>query len=435
MDFSPSFETVLSVAALAVFAAAIAGGVPAFQATGRWRRSGINALGGASMRLGGVWTALLAVQVALSLAVLPSAMEMAWGMFRPNILGPEFPAREFLSAQLVTANDASRFDSARADVVRRLQATPGVFDVSVSTAVPMEEPAVRIDVDGGPAGSESAAVNHIDAAFFELFHARFLAGRGFAGGEFQPGSTAVVVNRSFVEDVFGDGNPLGRRFRYSQVEDRVARSEAGPWREIVGVVDNFPSNNPSATMYFPLVSGPRRSVSLTVRVGPNAALVTGRLKEVADSLHPALRVGDLRTLDAVYFQRQSVANTVGVVFSMVMTIVLLFSMAGIYTLTTFTVARRWKEIGLRSALGARPRALVTGILGRALAPVAGGAIIGELVGLLLDANVDVSQAGGQEIPGIVPACAALLVFVAIAATVGPARRALRIEPAVALRTD
>ena len=93
----------------------------------------------------------------------------------------------------------------------------------------------------------------------------------------------------------------------------------------------------------------------------------------------------------------------GLVLAAVMLIVLLFSMAGIYTLMAFTVAQRWREIGLRSALGAQPRRLVAGIFGRALVPVVAGAVAGSLVALLIDSNVQITQVGGRSIPGILPA--------------------------------
>ena len=112
MDFKPSLATVLCVAGLSVLAAAIAGAVPAFRVTGRWRRAGFVGLGnrGAGARLGKTWTALLATQVALSLAILPSAMEMLWGVFRPTIVGPGLPVEEFLTASLVMEGDTSRFE-------------------------------------------------------------------------------------------------------------------------------------------------------------------------------------------------------------------------------------------------------------------------------------------------------------------------------------
>jgi hypothetical protein len=296
----------------------------------------------------------------------------------------------------------------------------------------MDEPRAGIEVEN-PRTTDNVAVNHVDGAFFDLFDVRFLAGRGFDAGDFQPGRTAVIVNRSFVEDVLGDGNPLGRRVRYRLTEDRGAVPEARIWYEIVGVVDDFPSNNEESTMYHPLAPGQGHPVTLTFRVGSNETLVAGRLREIASALGPTLRVGRLRSLDEIYRQRRSPANMLGLVLAAVMLIVLLFSMAGMYTLMAFTVAQRWREIGLRSALGAQPRVLVVGIFGRALVPVVAGAFAGGLLAMFIGYNLEVTQAGGRSIPGILPACAALMMVAGLLALIGPARRALRIDAAVALR--
>jgi ABC-type antimicrobial peptide transport system permease subunit len=84
-------------------------------------------------------------------------------------------------------------------------------------------------------------------------------------------------------------------------------------------------------------------------------------------------------------------------------------------------------------LGAQQRVLVTEIFGRSLVPVVAGAVVGGLLALLIDSNVELTQVGGRTIPGIVPACATLMIAVGLLALIGPARRALRINPAVALR--
>jgi ABC-type antimicrobial peptide transport system permease subunit len=128
-------------------------------------------------------------------------------------------------------------------------------------------------------------------------------------------------------------------------------------------------------------------------------------------------------------------KTFSIILATVMLIVLLFSTAGIYTLTAFTVAQRRREIGVRSALGAQPRRLVTGIFRRALVPVAGGAIVGSLVAVLIDFYLPIDEVVGQNVPGVIPASAALMVVIGLLAASGPARRALRIDPAAALRDD
>jgi putative ABC transport system permease protein len=211
-------------------------------------------------------------------------------------------------------------------------------------------------------------------------------------------------------------------------------SEPRPWYEIVGVVEDFPANNDTPTMYHPMAPGQTYPVSLTLRVGSSAALVASRLPEIARALDPTLRVGQLRSLDEIYRQKRSADNMFGLILAAVMLIVLLFSMAGIYTLMAFTVAQRWREIGLRSALGAQPRRLVAEIFGRALVPVVAGAVGGGLAALFIDSQLQIAQAVvGRSIPGILPGSAALVIVAGLLALIGPARRALRVDPAQALR--
>jgi predicted permease len=454
MDFKPSLATVLCVAGLSVLAAAIAGAVPAFRVTGRWGQAGFAGLGNraAGPRLGKTWTALLATQVALSLAILPSAMEMLWGVFRPTIVGPGLPVEEFLTASLVMEGDTSRFDNLRIEAVRRLTSEAGISGVTVSAAALFDEPDAEVEVEGREAHDAEAHVNSVDEKFFEVYGARFLAGRSFDASDFGPGRTPVIVNRSFVTEVLGDplsprlqgtsANALGRRIRYretTQLARRSVQREGGTrqtapsaWYEIVGVVENFPRSHDDPTMFHPMTGAPH-PVSLTIRAPAGIGLAADRLREVASRLHPQLRVGHLESLDEMYWQQRSFDHMFGFMLGAVTLIVLLFSMAGIYTLTAFIVAQRWREIGVRAALGAQPRHLLIGIFGRAAVPLLIGAMAGCAIALRLHSFLSIAEVGGRSIPGIVPASAALMIVVGLLAVAGPARRAIRIDPVEALR--
>jgi len=101
MNFSFSYTTILFTAALALVAALITGAIPAMRATQRWQLSGVIALHRFSPpQLGKTWTAIVVAQVALSVAIVPIAVQLAWGTLRPAILGPGFPVNEFLTARL-----------------------------------------------------------------------------------------------------------------------------------------------------------------------------------------------------------------------------------------------------------------------------------------------------------------------------------------------
>ena len=461
MDFTPSLATVLCVAGLSVLAAAIAGAVPAFRVTGRWRRGGVVGLGnrGAGAGLGKTWTALLATQVALSLAILPSAMEMMWGIFRPTIVGPGLPVEEFLSASLVMEGDSSRFDNLRIEVVRRLTSEAGISGATVSAARLLEEPSADIEVEGSEVQDAEAQFNLVDDKFFEVFGVRFLAGRRFDASDFGPGRTPVIVNRSFVTEVVGDppsprrtsANALGRRIRYRDRESPAERETAlvrrsaqregglvhrslgeGGWHEIVGVVEDFLGSNDGPTIFHPMTGAPH-PVSLTIRAPSGIGLAADRLREVVSGLDPKLRIGRLRSLDEMYWQRRSFEHMFGFMVGAVTVIVLLLSMAGMYTLMAFIVAQRWREIGVRAALGAQPRRLLIGIFGRAAVPLLIGAMAGCAIALRLHSSLPILEAGGRSIPGIVPASAVVMIVVGLLAVAGPARRAIRIDPTEALR--
>ena len=102
---------------------------------------------------------------------------------------------------------------------------------------------------------------------------------------------------------------------------------------------------------------------------------------------------------------------------------------------TFIVAQRWREIGVRLALGAQPRRLLAGIFGRALVPLTLGASVGCAAALRLHSWLPIAEAGGQRIPGIVWISAALMIGVGLFAVAGPARRAISVDPTEALRVS
>jgi predicted permease len=435
MDLEPSLATVLFVAALSVLAAAFAGAVPAFRVTGRWRRSGYLALGnrGTAVRLGKTWTTLLAAQVALSLAILPSSLEMMWGIFQPTFVGPGLPVEEFLTASLAMEGDTSRFENFRIEAVRQLRSEAGISGVTMSAVRLFDEPSGDMEVEGSQADDAQSRFNSVDDKFFEVFGVRFLAGRSFDASDFGPGRTPVIVNRSFVREVLGESNALGRRVRYRNRPASPKPATAGEgWYEIVGVVEDFPRGNDDPTMFHPMTKAPH-PVSLTIRAPSGIKLAADQLRAVASGLDPQLREGRLRSLDEMYWQRRSFEHMVGFVLGTPMVIVLLFSMAGMYTLMAFIVAQRWREIGVRAALGARPRQLLIGIFGRAAVPLFIGAIVGCGIALRLHSHLPIAEAGGRSIPGVVPASAALMIVVGLLAVAGPARRAVRIDPTEALR--
>lgn len=460
MQFGLTFRSALFAAGLAVVAAIIAGLVPALKATGRQMRSGLHALGSRTgMQLGRTWTALVVTQVALSVAVLPATVELGWGTIRHGILGPGFATEQYLTAKLtldgampdstVTEEDDHSFASFFADLIRQLEAEPGVLGVTVA-AVPGDEPWKRIEIDqtplaegGANAGSEqeilptrrSVRVNPVDDAFFEVFDIPLLTGRGFDAGDFDLGRTAVIVNRTFAEQFWGEENPLGRRIRIvdSEEDATMVPPSSQTWFEIVGVVADRPANVDHGTMYRPAAVRPIQPATLALRVEADPASMVEPLRKIATALDPTLRLHEVATLDEVY-RAQQVGNNAGAFSLAAVTLsVLLLSAAGMYAFMSFTVNQRRREIGIRSALGAQPGRLLAGIFSRAFVQLALGTAAGVLVALLLDYYLPAEKVGGWSVPGVIPAATAFMMLVGLLATAGPARRGLQVEPIEELR--
>lgn len=469
VDLRLSSGTVGYVLGLAALGAVIVGVVPAVQATGHRVASGLRQLGGGTgMQLGRTWTLLIVAQVAFAVAALPMAVFYAQQFISYGTAEPGFAAEEFLTASLVLDRETppsreadayqreftSRFTAVQSELARRLKAEPGVADVTFSLSLPSQEPTVWIEVDGlqtpaqvtpgkgvrsGTAGHE-ARFNRVDLDFFDTYDVPVLTGRRFQSGDLGTAATAVIVNRAFVQQILGGGNALGRRVRYVGRGADVAPDnvELGRWYEIVGVVADLPANpmEPGLArgkMYHPLAPGQAHPVSLSLRVkGGDPAIFTGRLREVASALDPTLRSRNPLPLDRVLRQNQGPMRLTALALAIATGSVLLLSAAGIYALMSFTVTRRRREIGIRTALGAHPRQIVAAIFSRALRQLVIGVVVGVLAAVQLEKLTEGALVAGK-VAVLLPAVATLMMAVGILAMIGPARRVLLIQPTEAFR--
>jgi putative ABC transport system permease protein len=466
VDFNFSWRAALFVAGLCVLAALIAGLVPALQATGRVLPVALRSLGSRTrVPLGATWTALIVAQVGLAVALLPSTMELAWGNLRPAVLGPGFAAGEFLTARLVVDSQGVPFDSRlpafgeqpfaqdrptadadlpasasrvrglQAAVLRRIEAELGTSAVTFAAALPGTEPLTFVEMDEGAAGGQRVRryvrANQVDRAFFVVFDVSALAGRTFDGRDFGAASTAIV-DQTFVRQVLRDGNAIGRRVRPVPAPG----SEPGRWYEIVGIVPDRPAHTSQGRLYVPALPGargPASPIQLALHAGPDPAAMSRRLQEIGTNLDPILRLDDVRRLDEVLGETQMSSSLTSYALAIVTLSVLVLSAAGLYALMSFAVTLRRREIGIRTALGARPGRLLASIFARAMRQIAGGVVVGVAAALVLHRTLNIEVEGGWHIPGILPAAAIFIMTIGLLSAAGPARRAVRVDPTEALR--
>jgi predicted permease len=440
-------ETLVFAVMIAGLAALMVGLVPALQAVGRL--TDVATLSGrSSVRLGAMWTALVATQVALSIAVIPVAGELAWGIIRPTVLGPGFAAEQFLTAQVSlgrahgpnVADPTERFERLQTELVRRLEELPEVASLARSAMVPGAESQVQIDIrdsrdpkgadDVGGSRQTVVRVNAVEASFFKTFDMSVITGDLFDDTKGRTGQ--VLVNRALARYLAANGHPVGLWIRDRSAGD--AFGESGAWQLIVGVVDDLHASNGHRTVYRPLPEN-QHPLSLSMRLTSGSAHVARRLGGLGIDIDPGLHLSGIRSLADVYRDNARGVYLAGLMLGSGALSVLLLAAAGIYALMAFTVARQRREIGIRSALGARSTRLLAGIFGRAASQIGIGAAAGVLLALWLGAYLPVERVGGAHVPGLIPVAALVMTVVGLLAAAGPALRALRLEPTEVLRDN
>ena len=464
MSASLAPVTVLYAVVLTLVGSVIAGVMPALKVTrsveGRLRQI---AAGGGGLRFGGVWTAVIVTQVAVTVAFPVTAFFTRRDAVQIRSLDLGYPAHEYLSARLeldvestpIAPNErghaqVARLRSTYDELARRLALEPTVDGVTFANLLPgMDHPQRRIEVDGGaspdPAQALQVSSASVDMRYLEVIGAPIVAGRAFNVGDLESDRRVAIVNRTFVRQVLGDRNPVGRRVRYADADDPDAPASAvrqpGPWFEIVGVVkdlamtDGSDPHESGAGLYRPAAAGGAEQMYLMVHVrgGADPSAFSRTLRTVAAAVDPTLRLDALMPADRI---QQANLRSIGFWLRLlvgVSAMALLLSLAGIYAVMAFTVSRRTREIGIRLALGAGHRRVITVVLARPLTQVGAGVLVGGgLVALLVVLIIGALSA--KEI-GLVAGYAALMMGVCLLACIVPTRRAMQVEPTEALRSD
>jgi putative ABC transport system permease protein len=448
-------STVLYAVGLAIVSAALLSLLPALRATRARVQPHLANLGSgsATLRFGGVWTGAMIVQVALTAIAIPGALESINQTMRKLEARARFPSREYLAArvdvdrpfQQESAGMQERRTRTFDALARRIAQEPAVLSVTFTDYPPGLLPAQRFAEVEASARTRvfqgDLRVATVGPGFFATFARPILAGRAFHGGDFDSGARTVVVNQAFARAFSreaGSDSPIGARLRYPRTDpiDRVF--------DIVGVVRDLGLDPDDDGHEVPYVfhaaePGAMSSVVVNVRVRGNPAPLAARLPGLATAVDASLHVQDARPLEAwVRGRDKSLVMELGALVG-VTSLVLFLSAMGIFSLVSVGVSRRTREIGLRAALGANPRHVVAGTVSRAVMLTGSGALAGgAFLMWTLVLGLGPSGRPADDVPlfaGYLGITSAVLLVACLLACLGPARRALRINPIEALRVN
>ena len=446
IDPGLNLTTVLYAAGLALGAAAILGVLPALKAAGSHVQAQLGNLGtgGSTLRFGRVWSAAMITKVSLTVICIPPAIGIATEAVRDPMVRAEFPADQYLAVRFELDRDvgqteesafADRIERIYGEFERRVAAEPGVAAVTFGDRLPGMGVAARsAEVELSPDTAPIFAFNlwrkHVAPGYFETFERPILDGRELHAGDV--GSRMVMVNEAFARRFTGGASPVGRRVR-------LDLRDPESWFEIVGMVSDMgmtPTDLGEASYVFHAAS-PRTvsPIMMGVRIIGDPAAMVPRVEALAADLDPGIRLYEVRPLDEIAWEGDLPNLVIAGALAGIVGLGLFLSGAGIFSLMSVIVSRRMREIGLRSALGASPVQLLTGVFSRALVLIGSGIVAGNLVlFVLLMLLAEPDAQATRFLLYVVLLTSAVMLTVGVAACVEPARRALRIQPADALKT-
>ncbi len=325
---------------------------------------------------------------------------------------------------------------------QRLATLPGIEAVGSVFGSPLGPNSIGtsarfLDREPPPEGQgPGVLLRVVTPGYLETLGLPLVAGRGIEAGDRRDTPQVVVVSRRFVEEHFGDRDPLG-----VQVDIGVsfAYEEEAPWT-IVGVVEDVRSQRLTQTaapeMYVPEAQMGSDYLTVLVRSAAGAPDPVPLVREEVKRLEPTVALRDVTTMDTVVTEALAPARFQLVLLGAFAVLALVLAAVGLYGVVAYAVAGRTREIALRMTLGARQGQVVALVLRQGMVPLAIGLVLG--LGLALGASRVLSSVLYEVKPHdplTFAAAAGILAAVALAAAAVPASRASRIAPMVALRQD
>jgi predicted permease len=366
----------------------------------------------------------------VSLRGLQQALAMNLG-FRPQ--GVAVAAFELGLAGYSEAQGRS-FQRRALDAVEQL---PGVQSAAWSNSVPLSIDQSRSAVypedrpNPRAADATNAIFYQVSPRFLETMGIDLLAGRDFGWHDDRSSPPVAMVNLAFAKQVLHTESPLGKHFRFGP---------GGPLTEVIGMVEDGKyetlTESRRPVVFKPILQSYNTTTTLEVRSSLPEARMVGQIRQAMARLDPNLPIYGAGSLEQLLGFAFFPSRAAALVLSAFGLLAVMLAVTGIHGLVSYAVARRVREIGIRMAVGARPVQVLRLVLGRVMLLLAAGSAFGLVLAIAVGrvlASI-VYQASPRD-PLALAAVLAAIVLLGLLSSWAPARRALRIEPVIALRHD
>jgi predicted permease len=386
--------------------------------------------------------ALLAVETALAVVLLAAAGLLVTSYLRLIRVDPGFDPRNVLTFNLslaeppYSADRELRFYQA---LVSKLRQFSQARSAAAAWPVPFTStPSSALEIEGHPTapGSTSMARVHlVSPGYFRTLGMQLKAGRDFTYRDDLTSPPVAIVDEAFAEQFFPGESALG-----SKIKPSLSVSDSPPWRNIVGVVNNTKGLGLAEPFqpqfYIPYAQLPGIQAEMIVKVnGPPLGIVPA-IRHAVASIDKTIPVYDVKTMNGIISANISSERLYAILFGLFGGSAVLLAAIGIYGVASYSVNRARHEMGIRMALGAQSRHVLILAFGSTLRSVSLGLTIGLIAIFTLTRLIGGLTYGIRATdPALVIATCLVIMAIALVASYLPARRAIRIDPMLAVRYE
>lgn len=433
---------VLGVAALATTATGVLLGLLSAMALWRDRSADdLRSAGSAERSRGRMRQALVVVQVALTVALLSAAALFGESLLRLQKVDVGFDTSNLLTFDVMLTGERAEYQSKQLDffdqMLQRVRALPGVRSAAGAVTLPIggDDFGASVYVDGRPLPPAGEArrigLQIVGDKWFDTLGMRLIDGRDFVNTDTRTSERVVIINKALADLEWPGASPLGQRLRYG-------REAGSPVLTVVGVVSDIKHMGPGQParpeIYLSYGQSSFPMMAVAVRTSGDPLAVVPAIRAEASRVDPAQPISGVNTmekyLDRAYGRSRFLAQLTMVFGGLA----LVLAIMGVYGVTSFAVAQRTKEFGVRAALGASRARLMRDVVIKNLAAAAAGCAAGAALAMWGSRLIAAMLFGTAPLDlSAYAAAMAVLLATALVATAIPARRAATIDPVKALR--
>jgi predicted permease len=444
LNLHPDWRVLTFTGGLAILTCLLFGLAPAIQASHTAPGEAMKATGRgltAARQRFGLRRTLVVTQVALSLVLLVGALLFVQTLQNLSNLDAGFQQNNILISDVDLSHlqiPTAQRVAFKQELLTRLRAIPGITSVASTAIVPVSGRGWNdnVNVKGSDAQRRISNFNRVSPQYFQTMGTSLIAGRDFLDTDTASSPRAAIVNQMFARDFFGGANPIGRTFGVIQ-----GGGKPDELYEVVGLVRNTKYSNlreeftPIAFLSAAQDQHPDLEAQFAIRSDEPLLEIASSVKTALTEVNPAMVV-NFRVFKTTVREGLLRERLMAALSGFFGALAAVLAMIGLYGVISYMVIRRTNEIGVRMALGARPRGILTMVLREAASLLGVGLAIGTVLAVL-GAMVARGLLFGlrPSDPKTVLMAITMLAVVAMVASYFPARWAASVNPIAALRDE